>query len=381
MKLLMLSTDTSMLLNGSPSAIRHRAYAKAIEELHVVIACNPSTRQENIDGVHLYPAASGPLPIRFLIMLNRGIHLCRSVRPDIISAEDPGFTGMAGFLLSRLFNLPLQVQLHTDVFNPRYRQASRKERIRFWFARFVVPRATCLRVVSKRLAVSTVEIFGIQPNRIQILPVFTDIEAARNSPKDRSFEEKVAPFSVKIISAGRFVDREKGFGLLIDAFADLHLSMPGAVLIIVGEGPDQPLYKKKIEALGLHGNVVLEDWKEDLASILKACDIYVQPSYYEGWGRTCIEAAAAGLPVIMTDVGLAGEVFKGQGDSIIVPVGDRRALATAIHQLGRDPDLRALMAETSQEAIERLPYQSMHSYCQAYLRAIEVCSTANNARL
>ena len=60
---------------------------------------------------------------------------------------------------------------------------------------------------------------------------------------------------------------------------------------------------------------------------------FLLTSNYEGWGLAIIEAASFGLPIIMTDVGCAGEIIKNEESGIIIPVGDKKALAAAMTKL------------------------------------------------
>jgi glycosyltransferase involved in cell wall biosynthesis len=176
-----------------------------------------------------------------------------------------------------------------------------------------------------------------------------------------------------MISTGRFVDREKHFSLLFDVMAGVAGEIPRPLLVIAGDGPDRPAYERRIRDLGLGASVLLEPWRDDLPAFLKSFDLFLLPSNYEGWGRACIEAAAAGLPIIMTDVGLAGDVLVDGVSARVVPVGDDRAMARAVVELARDPDERRRLARAAKEAVRAALYPSMADYHRAYLAAIEAC--------
>lgn len=373
MKVLMLGGDVSILDKNSPSHARMRAYAKLLEELHLVIACS-SRAEPHVEGkLFVHPAAGRFFWTRWFQLVRRGLSACRRARPHIISVQDPDYFGLAGAFLARLFHLPLQVQVHTDVFSPHYRSASWKEWLRYRTASYILPRATCIRAVSNRVADSLVRLPGILRGRVCVLPIYTDVPAIRSADRDAEVEERLQRFEVKVIAAGRFVEREKGFGLLIDAFAQVVKASPDVVLVLVGDGPDGRLYERKIRSLGLSDVVLLESWRADLASFMKSFDIYVQPSYYEGWGRGAIEAAVAGLPVIMTDVGLAGEVFMDGVDARVVPVGDTSALATAMTSMVLHPEIRARFRRAGKNKVASLPYSSFKAYCREYCETLEAC--------
>jgi glycosyltransferase involved in cell wall biosynthesis len=123
----------------------------------------------------------------------------------------------------------------------------------------------------------------------------------------------------------------------------------------------------------LDTSVVLEPWRDDLPSFLKSFDLFLLPSNFEGYPRVCIEATAAGLPVVMTDVGSAGELFVDGVNAVVVPVGDRRAMRQAVLRLFSSPQERRRLARAAREVVERRPYRSMADYYHAYREAVEAC--------
>jgi glycosyltransferase involved in cell wall biosynthesis len=369
----MLSGDASILEVDSPAQRRMLAYAGMFETLHVVVACSPGTTSFRRDGLQLHPAPGRSTSGRWLQTLKKGIALCRGVVFDCISAQDPCGFGLVGVILSRTFQLPVQVQVHTDLFSPHYRMASWRERLCAHLGRFILPRAACIRTVSSRVADSIVRDLGIPHERVHVLPIFTDVRAIQSAPCNGELDERLKPYDFKLIAAGRFVEREKGYGKLIKAMADIVEMVPKTVLTLVGEGPDKPRYERMIRALDLSSAVMLEPWREDFASFMKSFDVYVLPSNFEGWGRGCVEAAAAGLAVVMTDVGLAGEVFRDGEQARVVPAGDTSALTKAIVELGSDASLRARLGRAGQRTVESLTPRSFDAYCREFRAAMAAC--------
>ena len=85
------------------------------------------------------------------------------------------------------------------------------------------------------------------------------------------------------------------------------------------------------------------------------CDCFVLTSDYEGWGMVIIEAATAGLPIIMTDVGCAGELIVDGESGLVVPPQDVPALTTAMRQVLTDPALRERLSIGSLHSLKQLP--------------------------
>jgi 1,4-alpha-glucan branching enzyme len=86
-----------------------------------------------------------------------------------------------------------------------------------------------------------------------------------------------------------------------------------------------------------------------------------------------IEAMAAGLAVITTDTGLAGEVVKNGENGIVVPVGDVRAMSAALAATHRDPAMRSRIADRGRETALGLPPKTKDEYLALYKKSFESC--------
>jgi glycosyltransferase involved in cell wall biosynthesis len=373
MKALVLSGDDSILVEGTRSQARMLEYARLFDGLHIVVASHSSFGRPESGGLSSYPAAGRNALTRMLRLGRIGSAVCRTVRPDVISTQDAGGFGLVGYLLARWYRIPLQVQVHTDIISPFYRRASWREWLHHRLACFVLPRATCIRVVSKRVGDAIAERLAISRSRIRVLPIGTDVAGVRSAPRQTETDERFRDFGFRMIAAGRFVDREKDFSLLMDAMVEICGVIPRPVLVLVGDGPDRRRYERRIRSRGIGASVVLEPWREDLPSFFKSFDLFLVASRYEGWGRVCVEAAAAGLPVITTDVGLAGELLVDGVSAVVVPVGDQEAMSRAILDLYANPAKRRELVRAAQATIERVPYRTMSDYYREYVETMRAC--------
>lgn len=125
-----------------------------------------------------------------------------------------------------------------------------------------------------------------------------------------------------LVSVGR-LHPQKGYDLLIEAIAPLLADQPGWQLLIVGEGPARFDLERQIREAGLEGRIHLPGYRDDVPSILAAADAFVLASRWEGMPNAVLEAMAAGLPVVATDVEGIDELIvdRADGDCLQAEVG------------------------------------------------------------
>lgn len=156
-----------------------------------------------------------------------------------------------------------------------------------------------------------------------------------------------------LLAMGRLT-HQKGFDLLIDAFARCKEAGAADRLIIVGEGPERANLSRLIAERGLHGRVHLAGNSDRPQELLQQADIFVLSSRYEGFPNVLLESMAAGLPVISFDCPHGpGEIIRHEIDGLLVPVGDADALSAAIDRMLSDADLRERCGAQARDVTSR----------------------------
>jgi glycosyltransferase involved in cell wall biosynthesis len=145
---------------------------------------------------------------------------------------------------------------------------------------------------------------------------------------------------IKVVFIGRF-EPQKDHATLLRAVA----LVPSIHLFLLSDGPLRLQAEQLARDLGISTRVSFMGFREDVPQILKACDVYVQATTFEGFGIAACEAMAAGLPVIANDVVGLAQVVQGAG--VLTPVGDHDSLARELNVLAGSAETRRRMSEAS----------------------------------
>jgi glycosyltransferase involved in cell wall biosynthesis len=172
----------------------------------------------------------------------------------------------------------------------------------------------------------------------------------------------------------------KGHEDLLHAFELIGKACPGARLVIVGDGPTRALVEKQIADRGLRGTVEMLGERRDVPAILAALDLFALASCDEGLPVTILEAMAAGLPVVTTNVGgIPQAVVEGE-TGLLVPPRSPAALAEAAVRVLKDTDLaRRLGLAGRKRILEQFDSRLMVSrYESLYLELLGARKPASN---
>ena len=343
MKVLFISNDPAIFTAASPARVRMRAYAEAIGELHIISSASRDARDEQEGNLFLHPVHASKL-FRVHALAKRGHALALEYGIEIISAQDPFEHGLAALRAARGTRAKLHIQVHTDFLSPWFVKSGnwRSPRVRMPFlnrsrrriADRVLPNAAGIRAVSERVKTSLVTRYAARIPEPSVLPVAVDTAVS---------ERILFPahsFTFALIAVGR-LEPEKRVEDILAALKLVVAHYPMAGLFIVGEGSERRRLQRMAYSLGLKDNVIFLGNRPDARGLMRSAQAFIQASAYEGYGRTLIEAALARIPIVTTDVGIVGEVFKGYEDVLAAPVADPTALSLNIVGIIEDTSVRA----------------------------------------
>jgi glycosyltransferase involved in cell wall biosynthesis len=152
----------------------------------------------------------------------------------------------------------------------------------------------------------------------------------------------------------------------LEACKLVHEAEPNTRFQILGEGMQRAEIETKRDSLGLKDIVSLPGARDDASALLAGYDAFVLPSSKEGMAFSLLEAMAARLPCVATDVGAAKWMLDDSG--LVVPKMDPQALAEAMLRVMREPGLKGKLAQGARKQIEsRFPLETTY---QGNLRAL-----------
>ena len=249
--------------------------------------------------------------------------LLAQVRPDVVHTHTSK-AGALGRLAAWGRTRAVVHTPHGHIFHGYFGPA--KSRLFVWAERYLAHRCHALVALTAAERDDHLRLgIGI-PAQWHVIPSGVPVQTLAESVQRQRRANGEAP-AWQAVSVGRLVPI-KGMDRLIRAWARVQAEKPEARLAIVGDGPERARLEALIDALGLGDHVVLAGW-QDPVPYLASAERFALLSHNEGMGRAVVEALAAGLPCVVSDVcGLAELVDDAVGS--VVDAGDASAVAQAL---------------------------------------------------
>ncbi len=232
-----------------------------------------------------------------------------------------------------------------------------------------------LTAVSAAVKKFAVEREGIPADKIRVLHNGIETSRYRVEPGTREKMRElfgIGPDGFLIGSLGH-LGEQKGFRYLIEAAPEILRAFPSSRFLIFGEGELGDDLRRRASSALPAGKFLFPGFRDDIPELLSAFDLFVLPSLWEGLPVVLIEAMAAGVPVVASDVDGNLEVTGGGEAGLGVPPADPAALAAAVKTLLGDRARREKLARAGRErARERFDLEVMvRNYQDLYREVLE----------
>ena len=335
-------------------------------EVHILVL-NPKYGNQIVNGVQLHYVRTSFEPFRNIPLVENNVRslisfgevvdrFCRDYKIDIIHS-------CAGIGADRRVDIPFVVTAHATSFgefisyfdvplsfiNPTLMITAISEMLNVLQAR--VPRKCADKVVavSKAVAEELVRFCRLPEERVVIIHNGIDLSSFTDLQVEEESEEHT------ILSVGRLA-WSKGHKYLIDAMPNILSEYSNAKLWLVGDffTMNVPL-QQHVRKLGIENSVLFTGKvsAERLYSLYHEAEVYVQPSLYEPFGITILEAMSMRKPVVATHVGGIPEIIRNDVEGLLVEPGNSQQLAKAISRMFSDSSERRRFGINARKRVEK----------------------------
>ena len=281
---------------------------------------------------------------KIMIMAKEFKKVCDDFKPDVIHTH----LLWPAFLANILFfgsNIALVTTFHNVILGG--------SKLKLWATRLSVRIAKPICIACSEAVRQANTSSGMIPEKLCVTihnGVDTDKFNPRRvkSPKNNPFDEQ--PQSLHVLQVGNLEPR-KGYEYTIKALAKLNKENIPALVCCAGEGSERNNLEKLAEKMGVSENIRFLGIRKDVKQLLKAADVFIMPSLYEGLSIAMLEAMSMELPIIASNVGGAAEVIEDGKSGFLIPPADADALAEKLIILANNEQLRHNIGKQARKRI------------------------------
>jgi len=200
---------------------------------------------------------------------------------------------------------------------------------------------------------------------VRVVPNAVPVDEIQESPPVRSKSCGVSEDSEIVLFAGRY-SREKNVSVLLEALFLAVLERPTLVALLFGEGPLKGALVEEVKRRRMEDRVKIMGYTQEVWSWMKRAAVLLSVSLFEGSPNVVAEAAAAGCPLVLSDIPQHRELF-GDNDACYVPCGAAQEIANGVLDVLRNPDeakrkARSAYAKVSNRTIDSLANEYLELY-------------------
>lgn len=330
MKILGISLDPSILDSKSIPAQRIIKFGENLDKYYLLVPADKDQKSQLASNIYTESLSSHNKFFLFFKIYKRISEIIKKEKFDLMTTQDAYFLSLILIFLSRRHGIKFEVQIHGF---------EKYHGLRKLLANYSLKQSDIIRTVSVKTKEYLVDNFSISAKKIYVSPVFVDRQKIENIKNEFSLR-KLYPDDFIFLTVSRLVP-VKNIALQIKAIKKLSLNK--VKLVIVGEGPEKGNLRSLVASENLNNSVIFIDgYVNNLADYYKSSDCLLITSNMEGYCMVVAEAVLADLPVIMTDVGCAGDLVENNINGFIVPVND---LETLVSKMKKVVEGQKLLAE------------------------------------
>ncbi|MCG3672249.1 glycosyltransferase [Aliarcobacter butzleri] len=359
LNVLMISIGDNILSNSLGDALeRQKEYASALGHVDMIVF---SPKVNNFEEKHyeklsIYPTKSKNMFTFIYDVVKIAKNIFKTKKIDIITTQDPFGTALSGYILKKIYGIPLHIQNHSCFLDNKIWINEKPILFTIFnkIAHFTLKRADRLRVVNSQEKYKYINILGINEDKIDVSPVPVNTKFWQQEPikdeKDKFLEKYNIDDSLPILSwAGRPV-MVKNFPYLFKVISNVS-SKTQINFLVAGDMKhsywDLNELEKKYNIKPIYLGILSH---EELKVMYYLTDIYLHTSNYEGFGLVVSDAQACGTVVIATDTAGIKDIIDKNNSGYLV-IGDEESFSNEVIKLLKNKNKLNNMKEYTKKFI------------------------------
>ncbi|HEV7380780.1 MAG TPA: glycosyltransferase family 4 protein [Dyadobacter sp.] len=379
--LLRISTETYSLR----ILLRNQLAYMGSKGINVVMASYPDQHVKELEqqekaSFYPLPLTRELTPFADAIALFHTVRLIRKIKPDIVHTHSPK-AGIIGMLAAAICRVP--VKIHTvaglplmEVTGPKRWLLNFVEKVVYGCADWVLPNSNQLRdfIIDSKLITDQrkITVIGKGSSNGVDMNYFTVTDELKQEIDSFKQEKGITQEHTVLGFVGRLAFY-KGINELIGAFEKIQAQKSNLKLLLIGAYEDlNPLEETTLEKIRTNPDIIAVGHQKDIRKFLAAIDIFVFPSYREGFPQALMQASAIGLPSIATNINGCNEIIEDNQTGILIEPKNEGAIVEACVKLLNDADLRVEMGRKARKNIsenyeQRKLWNNIYDFYQSQL--------------
>lgn len=285
----------------------------------------------------------------------------KEIQPDIVVTNLIRADILGRVFLPLLVPYPIISYLHTTYNHPRYQIARLFEWLTKPLARHYIANSVAVRDFYQTK-------LGVGASKLSVVEGGIDIDIFEQADETSVRRELKLPSQALVVTCVGNLAPNKGQASLIESFEIAFGNNPNAYLLLVGEGENRPTLEALRQKSRAAKRIHLLGRRTDVARILKLTDIFALPTLFEGLSVALLEAMAAGVAIITTNIPENRVILTDQTTAWLVPPADTETLAKALSALGKDPKRRAELGSSALKHVRQ--HYSMASFAPKFAEVL-----------
>ncbi len=372
-RVLFVSQNVNLLNPTKQTLDGYLDVADVFDEVHILVMRKGIEPKQPVlrphKNVFIYTVAADhwwQLPFVGFEMLRSQLEFAEGFRPDLIVAHDPYESALVALKAAKKYGRATQLQiLEKDVYPPLHDVITPSVWRKF-IAYYSIPRFASIRTSTRAILDELKIDDDIDAKQLPVLNPYKNIAAQKQT---LDLKQKYPQYVFFLLFVGSLKDPSAALDAIDSAKDMLHNRSVCLVLLGSGEGKSDCLARAK--ALGIETQLVIDEQQTNLIQYLKAANLLIATNVDAEGEQVVVQAAAAGLPMVMTGTEVREDLFEHRESALISAEGDRVDMATDIKELMEHVEQRKHLADQAEATVRRKLFQDPIVYQRSYRASVE----------